>query len=212
MRILIACEFSGTARRAFRDMGHEAYSCDLLPSADNSPYHIQGDALSLLNENWDLLIAHPPCTYLSVASARWMYPKGIQSPFRHWQCVEGARFFNAFLTCSIPRVCVENPRMLSVAEQLIQRPYTQEIQPWMFGDPVTKATRLWLKGLPLLRPTYREMPENTEINWSKYKKGSHSGKARSVSFEGIARAMADQWGGPAESRAFVQSSMFEDAS
>lgn len=194
MRVLIACEQSGTVRRAFRALSHDAYSCDLLPSEDNSPYHIQGDVLNVLHQDWDLIIAHPPCTYLSIAGARWLYPKGVRSEARYAQLVEGADLFNRILSSSCKRVCIENPRMLVEARALIARPYDQTIQPWMFGDKVTKTTHLWLKGLSPLEPMIYSMPHDTEVNWSKRKKGSHSGKARSVTFAGIAQAMALQWG------------------
>jgi hypothetical protein len=202
---------SGTVRRAFRDLGHDAYSCDLQPSLDKSPYHIQGDVMPLLEQEWDLIIAHPPCTYLSVASARWMYPKGVRSDERYQQCVDGATFFNKLLSLPHPRICIENPRMLTEARALIARPYDQEIQPWMFGDKVTKTTHLWLKGLPRLSSWYTKMPHDTEINWSKYKKGGHSGKARSITFSGIAAAMAEQWSSPV-SAVSRQPRLFEDAS
>lgn len=208
MRVLVACEMSGTVRRAFRELGHEAWSCDLMPSLDSSPYHIQGDVISLLDQNWDMIIGHPPCTYLSIASARWMYPKGILSQERYAQCLQGAEFFNRLLACDCPRVCIENPRMLSVAQDLIARPYDQTIQPWMFGDKVTKTTHLWLKGLPPLEPSQYVMSHDVEVNWSKFKKGSHSGKARSITFEGIARAMSIQWSSSSETR---QRRLFEIA-
>jgi len=207
MRVLVACEMSGMTRRAFRALGHEAYSCDLQPSVDHSPYHIQGDVLPLLEGDWDLIIAHPTCTYLSIAGARWMYPGGVKSESRYQQMIDGAAFFNRFLNLKCPRVCIENPRMLVEARALISRPYDQTIQPWQFGDKMTKTTHLWLKGLAPLEPLYYTMPHDTEINWSKYKKGGHSGKARSMTFEGIAAAMASQWGGePIEAR---QRSLFE---
>jgi site-specific DNA-cytosine methylase len=194
VKVLIACEQSGTVRRAFRAVGHEAYSCDLMPAEDQSLYHIQGDVLDVIDQDWDLVIAHPPCTYLSIAGARWLYPKGVRSEDRYALLVEGAAFFNRILSSSCKKVCIENPRMLVEARALITRPYDQTIQPWMFGDKMTKTTHLWLKGLLPLEPMIYSMPHDTEVNWSKRKKGSHSGKARSVTFDGIAHAMALQWG------------------
>jgi len=189
MRVLVACEFSGVVRRAFRAVGHDAVSCDLLPAEDGSSDHIQGDVLPLLAEGWDLLIAHPPCTRLTVAGARWF--KG-----REQEQAEALDFVRALLAAPIPRIALENP--IGVISTRI-RHQDQIIQPWQFGHGETKATCLWLKCLPRLVPTavvegrfarvHREPP--SPDRWKK----------RSRTYAGIAEAMAVQWG--AEEQEFM---------
>lgn len=181
MRVLVACEFSGIVRDAFLRRGHDAWSCDYLPTEAPGP-HIQGDVLSVLNDNWGLMIAHPPCTHLAVSGARWFKGKEeLQA--------RALDFVRILLNAPIPRIALENP--VSVISTKIRKP-DQIIQPWMFGHPETKATCLWLKNLPQLVPTnivegrygrvWREPP--TPDRWKK----------RSITYQGIADAMAEQWG------------------
>jgi len=198
MRVLIACEFSGVVRRAFRALGHEAISCDLLPAEDgHSSHHIQGDVLNVLHGNpgrfgwqWDLLIAHPPCTDLAVSGARHFAAK--QADGRQERALEFVRALMAFPG----RYCIENP--ISIISSRIRKP-DQIIQPWQFGHGETKATCLWLNGLMPLRPT--NIVEGREARIHRMPPGPNRWKERSRTFEGIAAAMADQWGGNALERA-----------
>lgn len=192
MRVLIACEFSGVVREAFRAKGHDAWSCDILPSTDNSKYHIQDDVLNLClsDRHWDMMIAHPPCTYISnMSNCR------IKEPGRKELRKQGMEFFMKLVNASIPLIAVENPRGLPEREY---RRADQIIHPYQFGHEAQKATCLWLKGLPLLRPTklvepYRKWDGKRWRTWVDTCK-SHTGKFRSVTFDGIADAMASQWG------------------
>ena len=181
MKILIACEMSGRVREAFRKKGHEAYSCDLLDSLDASPYHIKGDVLEILGQGWDLIVAHPPCTHLTVAGNRWYSDKLdlIQ---------EAADFAKIFMNHS-DKVCIENP--VGRLSTFWRKP-DQYIQPWMFGHRETKRTGLWLKNLPRLKPTnIVEDPYEQRI----WKMGPSKDRAmlRSLTYQGIADAMAEQW-------------------
>lgn len=196
MRVLVACEFSGTVRRAFRALGHDAYSCDLLPAEDASPYHIQGDVLSVLRDGWDLLIAHPPCTYLSV-SGMHRTVRGLRDP----KLTEDALgFVRVLLDAPIGRIAVENP--VGVISSRIRKP-DQIIQPYEFGHDASKKTCLWLKGLPLLRPTRRIAPRivnglprwanQTDSGQNRLPPSEDRWALRSVTYDGIADAMADQW-------------------
>jgi hypothetical protein len=194
MRVLVACEYSGRVREAFRAHGHDAWSCDLLPSDDNSEFHIQGDVIPLLNQGWDLLIAHPPCTYLCNSGVSWLH----RTEGRWEKMVEGAEFFNLFWQADIPKICVENPIMHKYAKEIIGSSQTQSIQPWQFGDDASKRTCLWLKGLPKLQPTdviikdrYANQTPSGRCNLPPSK---DRWKLRSVTYQGIANAMADQWG------------------
>ena len=192
MRVLVACEFSGVVRDAFIRGGHSALSCDLMPTDKPGP-HYQGDVLDIINEGWDLMIAHPPCTYLSNAGARHLYPKGILNPDRLDKGMEAKEFFLTLFKAPIPKICVENPIPSTVFE--LPR-YTQTIQPYEYGHPYKKKTCLWLKGLPALTPTnIVEVKESTKIagNWFN-KGGKDRQKNRAKTFEGIANAMAQQWG------------------
>jgi len=158
MRVLIGCERFGRVRQAFRALGHDAWSCDLVPALDGSPHHLQCDVLTVLGQGWDLAIFHPDCTYLCNSGAKHLY-RGMNKangpdPKRWRDMRKGARFFKTLLDCDIPKVAVENPIMLGCAKAIIGREQSQIIQPWMFGDPETKATCLWLRGLPLLIPVY----------------------------------------------------------
>lgn len=220
MKILVACEESQAVTIAFRKLGHEAYSCDVQPCSGGHPeWHLQQDVLPLLKDKWDLLIAHPPCTYLSNAGARFLYPKGILNQERYKKGLEAKEFFMQFLNADVERICVENP----VSSKVFDMPqWSQEIQPYQFGHPYTKKTRLWIKGLPLLKPTnelteYKAyissntggkkrgqkyqvvdtLLESTKVagNWFN-KGGKDRQKARSKTFPNIAQAMAEQWGNP----------------
>jgi hypothetical protein len=194
MKVLVACEESQRVCMAFREKGHEAYSCDIESCSGGHPeWHIQDDVLKHLNEDWDLIIAHPPCTYLSNAGARFLYPKGKLNEDRYKLGLEAKEFFLKLLNAPCNKICVENP----VSSKIFNMPeYTQEIQPYMFGHPYKKKTRLWLKGLPELKPTnIVEVSESTKVagNWFN-KGGKERQKNRSKTFEGIAKAMAEQWG------------------
>lgn len=182
MRILVACEFSGRVREAFRALGHDAWSCDLDKSNDNSPYHIQDDVLKHLNDGWDMMIGFPPCTYLTVAGNRW-YRDG--DPRRE----AAIEFFKALYNAPIPLIALENP--VGVLSTKFKKP-TQIIHPWQFGHPEPKRTCLWLKGLPKLVPTEIVKPGKSQIVG--YSGGyDNAQKVRSLTYKGIALAMADQW-------------------
>lgn len=194
MKVLVACEESQRVCIAFRERGHEAYSCDVLPCSGGHPeWHIQDDVLKHLDEDWDLIIAHPPCTYLSNAGARFLYPKGVLNEARYKKGLEAKEFFMQLYNADCPRICIENP----VSSRVYNMPkHTQEIQPFEFGHPFKKKTRLWLKGLNPLKPTkIVEVSESTKVagNWFN-KGGKERQKNRSKTFEGIAEAMAEQWG------------------
>jgi hypothetical protein len=194
MKVLIACEYSGTVRKAFRELGHDAWSCDLLPSDDNSEYHIKGDVAELLQKSWDLMIAHPPCTYLCNSGVHWLgRQKGREEKMR-----EGALFFKTLLEANIPKICVENPIMHKYAKQIIGCDYAQTVQPWQFGEDASKATCLWLKGLQKLEPTNvikkDRYANQTPSGQNKLGPSADRWKIRSKTYEGIARAMAEQWG------------------
>ena len=200
MRVLVACEFSGTVRRAFAMRGHDAWSCDLLPSEDRSNKHIQGDARELLNDGWDLLVAHPPCTRLCNSGVRWLHvPPPGKTMTQIWhELDEAADLFSAFWSAPIERIAVENPVMHKHAKQRIkgyQEP-AQSVQPWQFGHGETKRTCLWLKNLPTLTAT--NIVEGREARVHRMPPGPDRWKERSRFFSGIADAMADQWGGEAE--------------
>lgn len=181
MRVLVACEFSGIVRDAFAARGHFAVSCDLLPS-ERPGEHFQGDVRDVLNDNWDLLIAHPPCTHLAVSGARWFAEKQAEQ-------AEALEFVRLLLDAPILRIALENP--VSVISTRIRRP-DQTIQPWMFGHGETKATCLWLKNLPPLVPT--NIVEGREQRVHRMPPGPDRWRERSRTFPGIAAAMADQWG------------------
>lgn len=197
MRVLVACEESQAVCKAFRSRGHEAYSCDIQDCSGGHPeWHIKGDVLPLLRESWDLIIAHPPCTYLSNAGANHLYPKAGQlNEERYRLGLKAKDFFMQFYLANCSRICVENP----IASSVFQLPkYDQIIQPFQFGHPFKKTTCLWLKGLPKLQTT--DLITEGVTSWVSAK-GTHvSGKSkrnpklRSKTFEGIASAMAEQWG------------------
>lgn len=195
MRVLVACEFSGTVRDAFTARGHDAWSCDILPT-EKPGQHIQGDVLNVIGQGWDLMIAHPPCTYLSRAGARWW-----KIPERQQLAYKAAEFVFALRDCSIEKIAIENP--IGQLNRRWRYP-DQTINPWQFGDPYTKATCLWLKNLPLLEATEiceertPWLPSNTgknKRNGGKSHRGTvHNAKDASRTFQGIANAMAAQWG------------------
>lgn len=198
MNVLVACEFSGVVRDAFIRKGHNAISCDLIPSEAHGP-HIQGNAISALYAfKWDLVIAHPPCTYLCNSGVRWLETE----PGRKNKMRLAAEFFNEIFiaTTNVPKLCVENPIMHRYAMALIGKEYTQIIQPWMFGHMRTKATCLWLRGLPPLVPTDNvkeamlKLPKKERDECHNMSPGKDRGKKRSVTYSGIAEAMAEQWG------------------
>ena len=194
-KILICCEFSGTVRNAFRKIGFNAWSVDLLPSDDNSPYHIQGDITQmniLYTGEWDLMIAHPPCTYLANSGVRWLK----NNPERWKKLEEAARFFQLLLNAPIPHIAVENPIPHKYAVNLIGRKYDQIIQPYQFGIPETKAICLWLKNLPPLQPTNPIPKEQANPYVHKLPPSKDRWKKRSTwaRYKAIADAMATQWG------------------
>ena len=200
MKVLVACECSGRVRDAFRALGHEAMSCDLQETETSGPHYV-GDVTGLMQIKWDLIIAHPPCTFLSKAGARWLYKGGKLNEERYQQGLEAKRFFEMFLNADCPRICVENPTPMKIFGLPA---HTQAIQPYEFGHPYSKRTLLWLKGLPPLKPTeilseWRPyLPSNTggKRRGQAFSRGvSKSAKESSRTFEGVARAMAEQWGG-----------------
>lgn len=192
MRVLVACEYSGRVREAFRRRGHDAWSCDLLESEDESRFHMVGDAIDAIREGWDLLICHPPCTDLAVSGARH-FPAKIADG-RQQRALD---FVQAFMNSPCERICIENP--ISVISSKIRKP-DQIIQPWMFGHPEKKSTCLWLKGLPKLTPTndvsedMKVLPKSVTDRIHRMPPGPDRWKERSRTYQGIADAMAEQWG------------------
>ena len=198
MKVLVACEFSGVVRDAFIRRGHDAMSCDLLPTESPGP-HYQGDVYDILEDGWDLMVAHPPCTYLASSGLHW----NKRIPGREELTHEAMLFvFNlmgeGFVAHAIPRIALENP--IGRISSAYRKP-DQIIQPWQFGHPESKSTCLWLKGLPLLQPTdVLQLPESgrwtnqTPSGQNKLGPSADRWKLRSVTYQGIAEAMADQWG------------------
>lgn len=195
MRILIACEYSGTVRDAFTAKGHYALSCDLLPT-DAPGQHYEGDVFDIINDGWDMMIAHPPCTYLSVSGMHWT-ARGLRDP----QLTEDALdFVRRLMAAPIPRIAVENP--ISVISSRIRKP-DQIINPWQFGHDASKRTCLWLKNLPLLTPTdiveprivngKKRWANQTDSGQNRLPPSDDRWKIRSETYTGIAQAMADQW-------------------
>lgn len=190
MKILVACEFSGRVREAFRALGHDAWSADILPAEDDSRWHIQGDVRPVLRWPWDLVVAHPPCTYLCNSGVRWLYHNGRKVRAR-WQSMRAARdFFAECLYANSSRVCVENP----VPHRHAELPaVSQWVQPWQFGDPESKRTGLWLRGLPCLVSTHAK-PALVKQSVHRASPGPERWRERSRTFPGIAQAFAMQWG------------------
>lgn len=213
MRVLVACEYSGRVRAAFRALGHDAWSCDLLPSEDDSPFHIMGDVRPVLRERWDLVIAHPPCTYLTSA-AEWAYgdgpyhqkvkPETLTGAARRAARSEAIDFVLNIWNSPSLRVCIENP--VGVLGSYL--PKASTVQPYDFGDNASKKTCLFLRGLLPLRPTKRIEPRmvngkprwgnQTDSGQNRLSPGADRWKERSRTYQGIADAMAAQWGGTAE--------------
>ena len=195
MRVLVACEFSGVVRRAFAARGHNAWSCDLLPAEDGSNHHITGDVRDHLNDGWDLLVAHPPCTRLANSGVRWLsVPPPGRTLAEMWiELDEGAALFSAFWNAPIERICVENPVMHKHAKARIRNyePPAQSVQPYEYGHGETKRTCLWLKNLPPLTPT--NIVAGREPRVHRASPGPDRWRERSRFFPGIADAMADQW-------------------
>lgn len=215
MKVLVACEESQTVCKAFRKRGHEAYSCDIQECSGGCPeWHIQEDVLPLLNGEchfmtcdglmhsvwkWDLIIAHPPCTYFSIAGANWLYRGGVINKDRYEKGLEMKKLFMSIYNADCSKIAIENPVVLKIYEL---PDYTQEIQPYQFGHPFSKRTRLWLKGLPELKPTKIVEPVAKWISCGYGKNRNlqnqavckHQSNKRSKTFDGIAAAMAEQWG------------------
>jgi hypothetical protein len=192
MRVLIACEYSGVVREAFNTKGHDAWSCDIIPSEIEGNHYL-GDCLDILDQQWDLMIAHPPCTYLTNAGARHLYPNKILNVDRFNLGLEAKSFFMRLYESNIPKICIENP----IPSKVYGLPaYTQIIQPYEFGHSYSKKTCLWLKSLPNLMPTnIVNERQSTKVagNWFN-KGGKDRAKNRAKTFQGIADAMAEQWG------------------
>lgn len=207
MRILVACEESQAVTKELRRLGHEAYSCDIIPCSGGHPeWHLQVDALELLKMRWDMIIAFPPCTYMTNASAVRMRVRGQIQPERYAKAMEAKQFFLRFYNADCPRICVENPTPMKL---IGLPPYTQAIQPWQFAHPYTKRTCLWLKGLPPLAPTkiiaegvtpyVNGGCKDAHGNYRRFQgRRERDPKNRSKTFPGIAKAMAEQWAGPVE--------------
>ncbi len=202
MRVLIACEFSGVVRDAFRDQGHEAWSCDLEsvePEGRWPNYHLCGDVRWFLphgtpSPRWDLMIAHPPCTFLANSGARWLYNggKGTERNPDRWRNMKAAAdFFNDLAGADIPKIAIENPIMHKYGREIVGRKYDQIIQPWQFGHGETKATCLWLKGLPALIPT--DIVDGRAARVHLASPGKDRWKERSRTLPGVAAAMVTQW-------------------
>ena len=181
MRVLVACEYSGVVRDAFLKRGHDAMSCDLLPTDAPGP-HYQGDVFDIINDGWDLMIAHPPCTHLAVSGARWFKDKQQEQ-------ADALAFVRQLLDAPVQRIALENP--VSIISSRVRKP-DQVIQPWQYGHGETKATCLWLKNLPKLQPT--NIVEGREAKVHRMSPGPNRWKERSRTYQGIADAMAAQWG------------------
>lgn len=202
-RVLVACEYSARVRDAFRAIGCDAWSCDLEPSEGDPQFHIRGDVLEVLGGGWDLMIAHPPCTYLAASGMHWTV-RGFRSPHL---TTEAAKFFKLLFEANIPKKCIENP--VGYMNTHFRAP-SQIVQPWMFGDPESKATCLWLHGLPPLVATHSDddlfaapLPKRddhgkwrnqTASGQNKLPPGADRWKIRSRTYPGLARSMAAQWG------------------
>jgi len=185
LRVLVACEFSGVVREAFRARGHDAWSCDVLPADDGSEYHIQDDVLNHLDDGWDMMIAHPPCTRHANSGVRWLHERNLWD-----EHAEAVQFFQALQSAPIERICIENPIMHKYSREALGAP-TQYVQPYEHGHGETKRTGLHLKNLQPLVPTDEVAGREARVH--KMAPGAGRWKARSVTYSGIARAMAAQW-------------------
>ncbi len=202
MKILIACEYSGIVRNAFTDKGHNAWSCDILPT-ESKGNHIQGDVIDYLDKGWDMMIAHPPCTYLSNAGSRWLFQNKVLNQERYKKGLKAKAFFLSLLKANIPKICIENPTPIKIFNLPKNSTF---VQPFEFGHPYSKKTLLWLKNLPPLIATnivgkYETfLPSNTGLGRRKGHKYNikkipkNFNKEHSKFWKGIAEAMADQWG------------------
>lgn len=201
MRILVACEESQIVTAAFRKLGHEAYSCDIEPcSGGFTDWHIQQDVISLLNEKWDMIIAFPPCTYLSNAGAVRLYPQGKLNKDRYLKGLKAKEFFLQIYNSACPRIAIENP----IYSKIFKLPkHSQIIEPYYFGEAYKKKTCLWLKGLPNLEPT--DIITSHVVSWVDL---SRNPKIRSKTFLGVANAMSEQWGSDFDVRPGYQTSLF----
>ena len=206
LRVLVACEYSGRVRDAFIARGHEVMSCDLDPTDVPGP-HYHGDVFDVINDGWDMMVAHPPCTYLANSSAAWLYTGELDvwgektKNKERWHNLEaGANFFRKLWKSDIPKICCENPIMLGYAKKIIGASQAQIIQPWMFGHPEKKATCLWLKNLPKLVETDNVRVEMEKLPIGQQQKSHwespsvNRGKIRSLTLQGVADAMSEQWG------------------
>jgi hypothetical protein len=187
LRVLVACEYSGVVREAFRRLGHDAWSVDLLESEDLSPYHVIGDYTVMLDKHWDILIGHPPCTHLASSGAKYFKEKRDDG-----RQAEAVSFFVRMMGCGIEKICLENP--IGVLNTMYRK-YDQIINPWQFGHGVRKETCLWLRNLPKLVPT--NIVEGRSERLHRLGPSKTRWKERSRTFQGIAEAMAQQWGGQA---------------
>ena len=196
MKVLVACEYSGIVREAFAAKGHDAWSCDLLPT-DIPGNHYQGDVKDILKEGWDLMIAHPPCTYLSNSGVMWLH----RQEGRWEKMKEGALFFKSLFNTDIKKIAVENPVMHKYAKEIIGSNFTQSVQPYQFGHAEQKRTCLWLKGLPPLQDTDNVKDHMMTLTKQERQRlhylppSKDRWKIRSTTYKGIAQAMAKQWGG-----------------
>ena len=188
LRVLVACEYSGRVRDAFTALGHDAWSCDILPT-DAPGQHIQGDVRPVLRQRWDLVIAHPPCTRLCNSGVRWLAERDLWDDMR-----EGAAFFMDCMNANAPRVAVENPVMHKYARDIIGRGADFTVQPWQFGDPAKKRTCFWTRGLPALTPTSDMTADEARADCHLAPPGPDRWKVRSTTYQGIADALAMQWG------------------
>lgn len=189
LKILVACEYSGRVSQAFRDKGHHAISCDLRPNElTGNQFHYQGNVFDILDTDWDMLIAFPPCTHLASSGARW-FPEKIADGRQQ----EAISFFMKLADCGVPKIAIENP--IGIMSKVYRKP-DQIIQPWMFGDPYTKSTCLWLKNLPKLEPTNIVDKGKIVVHGGRRIPEWYSNRqiARDMTFQGIANAMAEQWG------------------
>lgn len=197
MKVLVACEYSGVVRDAFLERGHDAWSCDLLPTESKSNRHMQCDVRDVLNMGWDfLMVAHPPCTRLCNSGVRWLAnpPPGKTKEQMWKELKEGADLFSDMWNAPIERICVENPVMHKYAKALIRnyKEFSQSMQPWQFGHGEVKRTCIWLKNLPPLMPT--DIVEGREARVHRMPPSKERWRERSRFFPGIAKAMAEQWG------------------